>query len=644
MRYSVFFFLTLCFTLSQAQSKKSKGDDYYFSYAYKQAVEEYQKELKKEPLSYKQQLNLAHSYNKIGNHKKAAEYYSKVFEQDSIMPNLQFNLMLQSIAITSNVSEVQNLMASEKANLSAETIENALFNYDILQTTLDQQENYELFNLGINSPQADFSPSFYEEDKLLFTSSKPQKKKETYAPSGESYLDIYVSRIGANGSVVSSNVFTALPSSKFHKATPFYSKDLKQVFYVLSNEDQGHLTFNENGKNALAIGVSNENGQFEFLLRDINTSFYYPFYDVASQKLYFAANFEDSYGGTDIYYVHTNNGQIMSAPVNLGPRINSIGNEVSPFIFENTLYFSSDIFYGNGGMDIYKSNFLSDNTLSVPVNLGKGINSAEDDFGFILKNKEEGDGILGYFASNRKGGKGGDDIYGVHVSEKPGLKTIAVKGKVTKPLSTTVIADATVKILDDKGKLLKELQTDASGSYRFEIPYVNELHVEVFKNQYSKYEKIFNSEEIKEIENNGLAVGLAYLDDFVWDQEEQKVLKLERFFFDRNSYKINPIIVAELNKVVKVIKQFPQLKLRVESYTDSRGSEKFNLQLSENRSKAIRDYLISQGVSEDNLLQPVGYGEGKILNHCTNGVFCLDFLHKRNERSYIVVANYRQLF
>ncbi len=101
----------------------------------------------------------------------------------------------------------------------------------------------------------------------------------------------------------------------------------------------------------------------------------------------------------------------MSAPINLGPRINTPGNEVSPFIFENSFYFASDIFYGLGGMDIYKSEIQGDKTFSIPVNLGLGLNSEEDDFGFIIKNNTT-EGLTGYFSSNRPEGKGKDDIYG----------------------------------------------------------------------------------------------------------------------------------------------------------------------------------------------------------------------------------------
>src|SRR5690606_12928807 len=113
--------------------------------------------------------------------------------------------------------------------------------------------------------------------------------------------------------------FDQVARSSFHKATPFYSESLNSVFYVLSNTQNGELAFDPNGKNALAIGKQNLDGPFQLLLKDLSTSFYYPFYDEASGKLYFAADFGDGYGGTDIYFVHTNSGQVMSSPINLGP-------------------------------------------------------------------------------------------------------------------------------------------------------------------------------------------------------------------------------------------------------------------------------------------------------------------------------------
>ena len=89
--------------------------------------------------------------------------------------------------------------------------------------------------------------------------------------------------------------------------------------------------------------------------------------------------------------------------------------------------------------------------------------------------------------------------------------------------------------------------------------------------------------------------------------------------------------------------KFPELQLSIETYTDSRGSDTYNLKLSQDRSEVIKKYLIQNGVSIVNIVSAKGYGEEKITNNCTNGVFCLDMLHKQNERSFIVILNYDKL-
>ena len=425
-KLTVVFFI-LFWSFGFAQQKKSKGDILFFEYSYNEAILEYQKELRDGVLSNKQYLNLADSYMKIGNFKKASEIYVNIFQKDTTMSSFHFNKMLQSLSKTSEIEKVRAYLSTKKGDLSSELLENADFNYQLIATNSNEELNFKIFNISGNSPQADFSPSFYK-DKLLFSSSRPDGTKRIYNPSGESYLNIYEANIEAQGDIKRPQAFKGISNTNFHRATPYYSEELNNIFYVLSNADGEVLQFSESGKNTLALGRIDESGAFQFILRDLNTSFYYPFYEASTGRLFFAANFEDGYGGTDIYYVYTNNGLIMSAPVNLGPRINTPGNEIAPFIFENSLYFSSDIFYGLGGMDIYKSNMNTDNSFSIPINLGEGINSSKDDFGFIIRNNDT-NGLLGYFSSNRDGGKGNDDIYGFNVKDKPGLKTLALKGK-----------------------------------------------------------------------------------------------------------------------------------------------------------------------------------------------------------------------
>ena len=646
MKYTFLILIAFLFvsSFSFAQENKSKGDDFFFMYKYPQAIIEYKKEKNEKPLSKRQLLNLADSYLQTANYKNATNTYLEIYKEDTKISTYHFNNMLQAMAKTSGQDRVKAFLATKTDVLSNELLENAEFNYELQESEIANDLNYQIFNINSNGPASDFSPSFYKDDKLLFTSTRSLKASKKKPNRENEYLEIYVAKVGVDGQILNPNPFMGVPESDFHQATPFYSKTKDAVFYVSSNEEYDQLTFDENGKNSLAVMMATGEESAQYLLRDPSTSFYYPFYDANSSRLYFAANFPDGFGGTDLYYVDTNEGKIMSAPINLGSRINTPGNEVSPFVFENSLYFASDIFYGLGGMDIYKSEMQGDESFSIPVNLGLGLNSVEDDFGFIIKNNKT-EGLTGYFSSNRAEGKGKDDIYGFNVDEKPGLKTLVLRGQVTNSGSKEGVSKAAVRIYDTDQNLIREVYSNEDGTYRLEIPLRESIVLEVSKERYSSKIQSFDKAAIDSLEENGsVDINLLFLDDLVEEKEDQTVIKMQKFYFQKNNYKITPEVAAELDKAVIAIKSFPQLQLRIESHTDSRGGGATNFRLSQRRADAMKDYLEQNGVSTSNILYSIGYGEDKIINSCKNGVFCLEQLHNQNERQLIVVLNYDLIF
>ena len=629
------FFSTAAF-VCRGQENRSKGDNYFYAYEYQNAIEAYTKERSKNPLSDSQNLNLADAYFNVGSYEKSSKIYmDSNKKKDTLMSFHRFNKMLQSLSKTSDRDRVLTFLRTKSTRLSSELSENATFNYELMKGA-EGNRNFEIFNVSINSPQADISPAFYKKD-LLFSSSRMQKTKGTYLPTGESYLDIYKGLIDEKGTVGSADIFSKIPFSEFHKSTPYYSAELENIFYILSNTVDDEMAFDDNGKNALSVGMQDKSGGFRFLLRDLSTSFYYPFFDAKSNRLYFSANFDDSYGGTDIYYVTTNNGQIMSAPTTLGPRIHSPGNEISPYLFKGDLYFSSDVFYGFGGMDIYKSNLQANGTYSIPVNLGEGINTSADDFGFIIKEMAD-DAYLGYLASNRKGGKGGDDIYGFRINGIPGLKTFALQGEVLNTLTQKGISQVQISVVDAQGVILKEIYTKEDGTFTLEIPWQEQVTIAASKEKYSIFSTTFKEEDMDNIQDVPFLIGLVLFDDFVEEKEGQIALKLDKFYFDKGKSVINTSIAAELDKVVETAIQFPQLRLAIETHTDSRNSSSYNLKLSQNRADAIKAYLIKKGVSQATIVESLGYGEEKLTNNCINGAYCLDFLHKQNERTLIKIV------
>ena len=214
---------------------------------------------------------------------------------------------LQSLSKTSGPDRAKAFLNTRSDQVSEALMINADFNYETLEDVELNIGEYTIFKPNINSPQSDFAPAFYGEGRILFTSGRPSDLKETYDPSGESYLSIFSVSLSANNASVRPSPLTWVPRIPYHQATPFYSEAMDEVFYVQSNMDEDVLAFDNNGKNALAIFRSDKTGFFQPLFRDLSTSFYYPYYDDATGRLYFAADFANGYGGTDLYYVSSNN-------------------------------------------------------------------------------------------------------------------------------------------------------------------------------------------------------------------------------------------------------------------------------------------------------------------------------------------------
>ena len=634
--------LLLCSMMAFGQENRSRADQYFYQYQYNRAISEYLREQREGTLSNQQLLNLADAYFKTGNYQNASDTYLLVFKRDPEMSDAHFNKMLQAFGKGNERERIKAFLETRKSSLTSELVENAEFNFELMEKDGQEALDFQMFNVQANSPKADFSPMFYK-DQLLFASSRGYGKKPVYEPTGEAYMDIFLGAVSGEGNVISATPFSGIPYTPFHQATPFYVEEQDYLFFIRSNVENGEMFFDEDGKNTLAIGLVDSSGEFRYAFRDQSTSFYYPYFDQDTEKLYFAAELEGGYGGTDLYYVYTNNGLIMSSPVNLGPRINTPGNEIAPYIFENSLYFSSDIFYGYGGMDVYKSELQRGDSFSIPINLGVGINTEHDEFGFIIKNYGE-EGLIGYLASNRPGGRGNDDLYGFKVAEKPGIKTFAVQGRVVNEVTGFVIGNAQIKVLDSTGTVLRELASEDNGVYQLEIPWEPGISLEVSKDKHSVYRATYDEAQMEEVQQAPLDLPLAFIEDLVEEREQQTVIKLNKAYFRRGQSQITPEVALELDKAVDVIKKFPELQLRIEAHTDSRGGSATNFRLSQRRADAIKGYLESQGVPTSNILYAIGYGEDKILNDCTNGVYCLDVFHKQNERHLIVVLNYNILY
>ena len=348
--------------------------------------------------------------------------------------------------------------------------------------------------------------------------------------------------------------------------------------------------------------------------------------------LFFASDMPGGYGETDLYVVQLSENQIISDPQNLGPTINTIGNELFPFFKNGTLYFSSDGHYGWGDLDIYESKFSGTLNFSEPKNLGSPINSNKDDFCYIVDATDS----FGYFSSNRSNGKGDDDIY-FFTKAKPECNQI-VSGKVIDTKTKAPINGATITVLDMFDDTVIKTETDSVGNYGFKLSCDKKVKVVASKINYSTDERHVKAngkdgEEIKDIDFELTN----YNDVIVVDKKGKEKIKIEPIFFNYDKWDITPQAIVELDKVVFVLQKFPAVKIIIESHTDSRGKDSYNLKLSDSRAKATQTYILSKGIDASRIESAIGYGESRLTNKCKNGVKCPEEEHFKNRRSDFIV-------
>ncbi|TFG74382.1 MAG: OmpA family protein, partial [Flavobacteriales bacterium] len=204
-------------------------------------------------------------------------------------------------------------------------------------------------------------------------------------------------------------------------------------------------------------------------------------------------------------------------------------------------------------------------------------------------------------------------------------------------------AGTSVSLFDSDKTLIVEVFTNELGSYQVEIPWRDAVSLELFKTGYSAFSKSYDKEALEALQNIALDVEMVAIADIVEERENMQVIKLGKLTYEKGKSDLAPAATIELDKVVGLVQKFPMIRLRIISHTDSRGNDAANKQLSQRRADAIKSYLLKNGVASSNIEGALGMGEEQILNSCTNGVYCLDFLHDQNVRTLIEVLNYNEL-
>lgn len=604
---------------------------------YNSAAEKYNQIVKDD--DSKTNFLLAESYRKSNQIKKATDYYKKAILNDykDEIAYYYFALSLKANGeIDEAINVIKNYIEKGKNEKYIAYANSELKNLKEIKNYPDSSY-YSVKNLeAINSNLTEYSPT-YSNGKLFFVSNRDTEKK--YKGTGTPFTDIY--EIKTKGAIVDQNSLKILPDNINHEEVNegaiTFSKDGMFMIFAKGNDGKS------SGRNNVDLYYSRyrSNKWQTPRLLNINNSKSWdstPFLSVDGKTLYFASNRSGGYGGTDIYKANVNKRGRWINLQNLGPEINTPGNEMYPYVSEDgKLYFASDYHLGFGGLDIIIAT-RKGGEISI-ANPGKPLNSEGDDFGIYFFNQTKG-----FFTSNRIGGKGDDDIY-TFVNNDPELKIVNYKltGNTLTPEnenSYLTLDNSTVKLIDKENNIIEETFTGNDGSFSF-IVYPEEEYYLV-----GEKENYFNSRV--EFNTLGKTADKSKLKDFVTNISFEKNLILEKIilnksivleniYYDLDKADIRNDAALELNKLIRILIDNPKISIELSSHTDDRATVEYNLNLSQRRAESAVNYIISKGINK-NRLTAKGYGESQLIIKNASS----EEEHQINRRTEFKVIKYEQ--
>jgi peptidoglycan-associated lipoprotein len=462
------------------------------------------------------------------------------------------------------------------------------------ELALEWQRNPEPYRVeelkDLNSGDSDFSPAYGRDDfgVIYFTSSRDDAAgNKTHGATGQSFTDIFESRLDKK-----SKWSTPLPvqelNSDSEEGTPCFSSDYREVYFTRCEAGKRE-------KKGCVIMYSKRNGDkwgdpVDLKILPDSLVAAHPALSADGLTLYFVSDMPGGFGQKDIYAV-TRAGQSdsWSKPRNLGPDINTPGNELFPYLREDgSLYFASDGQIGMGGLDIFKATPQPDGSWSVR-NMRAPINSFADDFGIIFEDGSE----KGIFSSTRKG-RGNDELY---TFELPPLR-FSVTGLVKDEKTGAPIQGAVVQLIASDGSNL-QAETGNSGDFKFTLKQDVDYIFLASKRGYLNGKEKETTKAQEKSRDYMVTILLTAID---------KPIELPNIFYDFGKWDLRPESMVSLDKLVETLNDNPNVTIELMSHTDSRDTEEYNLDLSQKRAQSVVQYLIDKGI-EAARLSPKGYGE-----------------------------------
>jgi outer membrane protein OmpA-like peptidoglycan-associated protein len=625
--YTFLLIIAVSTSIATAQnSKTKKADQLYDRLAYTDAAEAYQKLLKKGEGSRYVFERLANSYFFINDTKKAEPYYKRVVKGRKVNSETVYNYA-QSLKANGKISDYNTWMKkfSEMKPSDSRAVK-FMKNPNYIPQIMDAMARYEVKNLeDINSEYSEFGGIVIGKD-FYFSSARNTSRKK-YHWDEQPFLDVYKASLVGN-TVKNAELLEGDVNTKYHEGNVAITEDGKRMYFDRNDYFEGKYAKDEEGINQINIYYSekidgNWKGVFSVPFNDSEYSTGHPALSPNGNILYFVSDKPGGKGDSDIYKVSVNAQGVFGTPERLGDNINTEGKEVFPHIDSNGgLYFSSNGHQGLGGLDGFYAEANRGNGFNDPVNLGKGANSVDDDFAFIYDPNTK----TGFMSSNRKGGKGSDDIYALNAVEVP--CTVTIDATVLDEYSKAPISGARVDLYDTAENKLSSKTSDTNGKVSFKAACDKEHILQAVATDYES-----NATTVEAANDTQImaTLNLRPLEAIV--QGDKVVLNPIYFDFDRSNVK--PKAAFELDKLVAIMKKYPSFIIRVESHTDSKGNDDYNMNLSHKRAQSTVQYVISKGISASRITGE-GFGKSKPVNTCGDG--CTDAESQNNRRSEFIIV------
>lgn len=602
----------LLFACAAAQQKKSSSNCASDKYADDAQASFYEDHDEEKAISLiNKGLNKDSSCPKIWQTKAAIEYDLKLYEKSRYSYQKLLTLVPDEIYLFYFLGNCERkLLLLDEAKLSYETYlkadirhskeyksdaENFIKNLDAIKKLYANQTNFKPQNMGsnINSAENEYWPGLTLDGKYFyftrlhinrgynedFYRSEAKDTSWGYAMSLPAPLNTPDNEgtisISADGKVI---FFSS--TERYSPSGQKQGNGSQDLYLCLYNNGNWGNPFN------LGPGVNSEHWEAQ------------PSISPDGLTLYFASNRPGGYGGFDIWMSKYMGGR-FTPPINLGPKVNTAGNEQAPFIHYDgkTLYFSSDGHLGAGGWDIFVSQ-NSDSGFSKPLNVGVPINSEKDELGMIVDRF----GKFGYLSSERPGGFGGLDIYKFELPTNLKPQAVSyVKGNVFDADTKEKIV-AKMELTDlSTGKVVANIESNKDGSFFLVLKSNANYMLTIDKENYLFYSANFSLLEQPDLKPYEMEVPLTK------PKVNHEVI-LTNVFFDVDKYELKEASKLELDKLIFLLKKFPFMKIEIGGHTDNTGDQAKNKTLSLNRAKAVKEYLVSKGV-EATRLTAIGYGD-----------------------------------